>query len=684
MMRRGLFFSVLLIVSSTLGLNLFSQQEMFDDFVYKNVNDSEFKNFGWIVRSGSGGPGPAGCSWSQNNVSFVNEGGGNKSMRLMAKTKGTGLTTVQSEVYTSRQFLEGTYAARIRFTDSPFSGGPDDDQINQTFFTISPLVSNLDPNYSEVDFVEYLANGGWGTLGPNFWMTTWETYQAEPWIQDSKSDVVAQSYAGWHVVACVIANGQVKYYIDGELKATHEGKYYPESIMSINFNHWFIGAGLKKSTSERVYVEDIDWVYHAKDTVIEPLKVVARISEFRAYNIISKKLNGTIREGQMKNISLSCKLTTPGNNSMYKNDSNIIIEAEVIDSVSDVVKVIFYNGDQNLFSDLESPYAYTIEGASAGFYNISAVAINSVGDTITSDVVFVTVEEEQLPVDKPSVILKKTPTPIVLDGVIDPIWGGINAVNIENNVTSAPSIDNAYWKACWNENGIFVLVEVTDNSFWPSELSGKESWQSDKPEVYFDVNSKLIDGIGASAGISSGHYQLAPTFVIDEDGNEQSGIGNDEGCKYAHKVTGSNYVFEYFIPFTLFNKAPAFSASRPIGFDITVIDLDEGAAAENRITWANKEDVASSWGNMDGCGIVTLSNETLTVSVNSITKKNPVVAISGNRLLMRGITENACLYDITGKKVLTIAKGAVSVNIQQLKKGVYIFKSTQLVAKVVK
>ncbi|MCX7748731.1 MAG: hypothetical protein N2645_17875 [Clostridia bacterium] len=255
---------------------------LFDDFNYTGANDSNLSAFNWSVRSGGGGPGPSGCSWSKDNISFLTDplNAGNKILRLTATTNGTGYGTSQAEIYHQRKYLEGTYAARVRFTDEPFSGSPDGDQITQTFFTITPLNYNMDPNYSEIDF-EYLPNGGWGVSGNTMWMTTWETYSGEPWIQDSKSDSINTSHAGWHLLTFTVANGEVKYYIDGALKAVHNGKYYPESLMSINFNHWYISGGFAASSSTRSYVQDVDWVYHAKNRVLSPDEVTTQIKNLR-------------------------------------------------------------------------------------------------------------------------------------------------------------------------------------------------------------------------------------------------------------------------------------------------------------------------------------------------------------------------------------------------------------------
>lgn len=314
---------VVMMIYSHLSLN--GQQEMFDDFYYMGINDKELAKFSWTMRNGGGGPGPANCSWSQNNISFVSEENGNKVMRLSAKTSGTGVTTSQSEVYTKREYFEGTYSARIRFTDAPVTGTPDGDQINETFFTISSLAFNLDPDYSENDFVEYLPNGGWGVSGPNLWVTTWETYQPSPWIQKSKSDHINKSFAGWHIVTAVVLNNEVKYYVDGNLIATHGGEYYPEKPMSINFNLWFIA--LINSSTQRTYVEDIDWVYHVKDMEVEPNDIPDIVNNFRAQNIVSITLTGEIRQEQVTSVSSIGNSETniypnPATDNIYVNTGN--------------------------------------------------------------------------------------------------------------------------------------------------------------------------------------------------------------------------------------------------------------------------------------------------------------------------------------------------------------------------
>lgn len=269
------------------GITAQQAKVMFDDFNYQSSTDPLLGNFGWTVRTGRGGPGEAGTTWLEENIDFINDDiiPDNKLLRLTATTNGAGRNTYQAEIYHTQTYLEGTYAARIHFFDSP-SEGIDGDEINQTFFAISTLEYPLDSNYSELDFAEYLPNGGWGSGEPTFWMTSWETYQASPYIQDSKTDEIDQSFEGWHTVSATVGDGEIKYYIDGILRATHGGEYFPEQDMSITFNLWFIAGRLLDDTSTRSYQELVDWVYFSEDLEVDHTQIENKVTELRQKDIV--------------------------------------------------------------------------------------------------------------------------------------------------------------------------------------------------------------------------------------------------------------------------------------------------------------------------------------------------------------------------------------------------------------
>ncbi len=249
----------------------------FDDFTY--TQQPSMIDNGWIIRTAPGWPGVPNAVWAKNSVSFVDDAdqAGNRLVRMTSSTNGTAAR--QTQFCQQRKYLEGTYAARVRFTDRPVSG-PTGDQIVETFYLISPLQAPMDPDYSEID-IEYLPNGGWGS-DQSVHLSSWETFSPEPdWKMDNASDTVSGSLAGWHTLVIQVADQQVKYYIDDVLRASQGGKYYPEVPLSINFNLWFIRDGLINAEEIREYVEDIDWVYFAEQQTLSPQQIDAQVKQLR-------------------------------------------------------------------------------------------------------------------------------------------------------------------------------------------------------------------------------------------------------------------------------------------------------------------------------------------------------------------------------------------------------------------
>ena len=257
-----------------------SSQILFDDFNYSN--DRQLARHGWIIRTATGWPGIPGATWGKKGVSFLNDAGqrGNRLLRMISSTDGTGPNTFQTQICHQRKYLEGTYAARVRFVDLP-EDGPGGDGVVETFYTISPLKAPWDPDYSELDF-EYLPNGGWGSTGPTLFTTSWRTFSPEPnWKKDNVFNTSPGTIAGWHTLITRVSEGKVAYFIDGKPLAEHGGQYYPRSLMSINFNLWFIKDANVKSNTQRHYQEDIDWVFHEAKKALAPEEVEAKVVSLR-------------------------------------------------------------------------------------------------------------------------------------------------------------------------------------------------------------------------------------------------------------------------------------------------------------------------------------------------------------------------------------------------------------------
>ena len=264
----------------------------YDDFVYAESSDPELSQFGWRVRTSPGGPGVEGAQWTSDQVTFVDDPNdeGDRLLIMGASTSGTPASSQHSEIMTDDFFLEGTYAARVRLTDTPVYGPDVNDIIVQAFFSINELQYDYDFSYSECDF-EYLPNGGWGASQPTMFVTSWATYKPEyppdeqVSINQTDPHSVSLDDGQWHILRFEISDRQVKYFIDDTHIKTHSGIYYPESEMSIALQNWFgslMSGSVNISGSEhRQYEFYVDWVFHAKDSVLNDTSIENLISEYR-------------------------------------------------------------------------------------------------------------------------------------------------------------------------------------------------------------------------------------------------------------------------------------------------------------------------------------------------------------------------------------------------------------------
>ena len=260
----------------------------FDDFGYAGTE--ALRAGGWLLREAPGHPGVPGAAWRPDAVQLIDDPAqhGNRLLRLTARTDGTPAGTVQAQVCHARKSLYGTYAARVRLTDAPTSG-VGGDPIIQTFYAVSPLRHDFDPEFSEIDW-EYLPSGGWGSAKTRIYAIAWQTVRVEPWQAHNQPQEVFGSQAGWHTLQMQVqdprAGGRSRWFIDGNEVAQHGGRNHPVVPMSINFNLWFSPGGLLPPSSEsRVWVQDIDWVLHAADRVLTPQEVQAEVKRLRTRGI---------------------------------------------------------------------------------------------------------------------------------------------------------------------------------------------------------------------------------------------------------------------------------------------------------------------------------------------------------------------------------------------------------------
>jgi hypothetical protein len=212
----------------------------------------------------------------------------------------------------------------------------------------------------------------------------------------------------------------------------------------------------------------------------------------------------------------------------------------------------------------------------------------------------------------------------VIDGYVDNLWHIYEEFNIDKPFqTEKPTLDKATWRAVWNDTALFIVVSVEEDDFCPHWCEpASADWNSDRPDIYLDVNENLKDGEGP-VFYPNGHYQFAPGFTEGENQHYFRGqTWHGWEYSYAYKVDGSDYVFEYALMWSSITDENGIvydpEGGRLIGFDVYVTDRDEGENWRRRAVWMNDGNgpgMDEAWNNMDDCGILAFKGFQITDTV---------------------------------------------------------------------
>ena len=272
--------------------------------------------------------------------------------------------------------------------------------------------------------------------------------------------------------------------------------------------------------------------------------------------------------------------------------------------------------------------------------------------------------------EKRYAVIRKASVAPVIDGQVDDVWAEADP---ENNIDRAqvdeiPTLGEpgeTTWQALWDRSGIYLLLRVTDDDFYPNyEAGGGNRWDYDSPEIYFDVNSDLLDGIGPMDG--DGHYQFAPEFDPSRiDGTE---ITEGNGVRYAFLVDDPNYKAEYFFPFSYLVDVDGYSLDqdleRDIGFDISLHDRDLGDDSLRVGVWCNIGAAGDSWSNMDDCGIINLDETSIEIIVEKVNLTGGEITENNGTLQIDAVVlpENASEKGLTWTIENTTGKATIDLN----------------------
>ena len=201
----------------------------------------------------------------------------------------------------------------------------------------------------------------------------------------------------------------------------------------------------------------------------------------------------------------------------------------------------------------------------------------------------------------PATIIKAS-RPIRIDGAVEDLWSGAREYKIANVIYDPPTSDSdlsAGYKAMWDEQNLYMLVNVTDDSL--KNDSNSDLWyQDDCVEVFIDGDNSKSDNYDSDD--AQYHFDWDRT----KPAMDRFEHGSLNGVEFAMVTTEKGYRTEIKFPWSTLGTKP--SAGAKIGLDVHVDDDDDGGDRDTKLTWRGREDNAwqtpSAFGTAELAGLI--------------------------------------------------------------------------------
>lgn len=194
-------------------------------------------------------------------------------------------------------------------------------------------------------------------------------------------------------------------------------------------------------------------------------------------------------------------------------------------------------------------------------------------------------EAEKRLAEVPAIIVKAVKAPNI-DGTEEDLWSAAKQYKLDNVIyspISSPEDFSAYYKAMWDQDNLYVFVDVTDDEL-TNDSDSSQWFQDDCIEVFIDADNSKSEKYGEN------DYQYHFDWdrrnpMMDEDEH-----GKTDGVEFTMVTTEKGYRTEIKFPWSTLGTKP--SAGTSIGLEVHVNDDDSGD--RTKLAWWGKNDTASA------------------------------------------------------------------------------------------
>jgi len=186
--------------------------------------------------------------------------------------------------------------------------------------------------------------------------------------------------------------------------------------------------------------------------------------------------------------------------------------------------------------------------------------------------------------------IPETATVPTIDGAIDSIWSTAATRPTPNVILGSVSNDadlSAQWRAMWDSNNLYILVDVNDDVHY-NDSAYSTPWEDDAVELYIDADNSMgssYDGVH--------DYELVFRW---NDPNIHLGVysaTNITGMTFAIVNRTGGHIFEAKLPWSSMGVAPGTGSQ--FGLDVHLCDDDNGGTREAKKAWWATNDNSWQW-----------------------------------------------------------------------------------------
>lgn len=244
--------------------------------------------------------------------------------------------------------------------------------------------------------------------------------------------------------------------------------------------------------------------------------------------------------------------------------------------------------------------------------------------------------------------IKGTP---IIDGKIDELWSKAETINVDT-FSVGTSGATATAKALWDENYVYVLMEVKDSLL---SKASANTYEQDSVEIFIDEDN------AKSTSYELGDIQYRVNFDNERSIN---GASDADSFMTATQIIDGGYIVEAALP----SRIAAFTKNQVIGFDFQINDDADGNGKRDNVS--NWNDLTGNgWSSTAGYGVLQLIKPTTTddsgsgsgsgTGSSSTSTSTTSVNKTPDQIIASALSDNTALELFIGTTPITISQNSI-------------------------